>query len=362
LNFRLQPTELISCGSCDFTSSKAAQTTQDYHVLFGHRHQQQYQVHDVQVYNVWSCEHVAVYRRIRAICEIIERHDPDVIFLQVIGRPRTGEVTSYIYCLFQEAPWWGNYDEFSSKEKGYHGYTLSSKSTFCLLLSKLHAAKVPGSSPPYTPSSPMYCPSSPPRPCEPRAPSDLLSAWEYRYWWHHGLRAATCILTCPTPSDTGSVHRRARGSAFLEYFVSVHLFDVAVHHREHGTGTAVLDQNVVLGGDLGWDDDLDGPLRLGDGWVDAWLELCAGGGGGGGWTYDAVANPMVRGLKNMAKERRRSDRFVCKLKDFELDSIQMLGVEPIPGVTRFDDDDGNVVPVLPSHHFGLLLTISPKHD
>jgi hypothetical protein len=34
-------------------------------------------------YNVWSCEHVAVYRRIRAICEIIERHDPDVIFLQV---------------------------------------------------------------------------------------------------------------------------------------------------------------------------------------------------------------------------------------------------------------------------------------
>jgi len=34
-------------------------------------------------YNVWSCEHVAVYRRIRAICEVIERHDPDVVFLQV---------------------------------------------------------------------------------------------------------------------------------------------------------------------------------------------------------------------------------------------------------------------------------------
>ena len=34
-------------------------------------------------YNVWSCEHVAVYRRIRAICEVIERHDPDVVFLQM---------------------------------------------------------------------------------------------------------------------------------------------------------------------------------------------------------------------------------------------------------------------------------------
>ena len=34
-------------------------------------------------YNVWSREHVAVYRRIHAISELIEQHDPDVIFLQV---------------------------------------------------------------------------------------------------------------------------------------------------------------------------------------------------------------------------------------------------------------------------------------
>ena len=53
------------------------------------------------------------------------------------------------------------------------------------------------------------------------------------------------------------------------------------------------ERSFVLGGDLGWDDDLDGPLRqprVGDGgWVDAWLELR--GGEDGGWTYDAVANP-----------------------------------------------------------------------
>jgi hypothetical protein len=38
-----------------------------------------------QTYNVWSCEHVAVYRRIQSICEIIEHHVPDVIFLQVLA-------------------------------------------------------------------------------------------------------------------------------------------------------------------------------------------------------------------------------------------------------------------------------------
>ena len=90
--------------------------------------------------------------------------------------------------------------------------------------------------------------------------------------------------------------------------------------------------------------------------MDAWRELR----GDGGWTYDVVANPMVKGL-NLPVERRRPDRFICKLRDFVLGSIEMVGVEPIPGVARFDDK-GGVVPVLPSHHFGLLLTIAPKHN
>lgn len=82
----------------------------------------------------------------------------------------------------------------------------------------------------------------------------------------------------------------------------------------------MLDGNVVLGGDLGWDDDLDGPIRLPDGWVDAWRELR---GGDGGWTYDVVANRMLRGLGNPGQ--RREDRFICKLRSFVLDSIEMVG-------------------------------------
>jgi tyrosyl-DNA phosphodiesterase 2 len=67
--------------------------------------------------------------------------------------------------------------------------------------------------------------------------------------------------------------------------------------------------------------------RVGDGgWVDAWLEL---GGGSGGWTYDAVANPMLKGF-NLLAERMRPDRFICKLRDFTLGSIHMLGMEAIP--------------------------------
>ena len=157
-----------------------------------------------------------------------------------------------------------------------------------------------------------------------------------------------CWLASPAPSVVGCVHRRARASAFLEHF------DVVHQPRKY-------ERSFVLGGDLGWDDDLDGPLRqprVGDGgWVDAWLELR--GGEAGGWTYDAVANPMLMGL-HLPEERRRPDRFICKLRDFTLESIEMLGVEAIPGVTRFDQKQEIFVPVHPSYHFGLLLTISPK--
>jgi tyrosyl-DNA phosphodiesterase 2 len=34
-------------------------------------------------YNVWSNEHVAVYRRMQAIGDLVIKHDPDVIFFQV---------------------------------------------------------------------------------------------------------------------------------------------------------------------------------------------------------------------------------------------------------------------------------------
>ncbi|KAK3125117.1 hypothetical protein QOZ80_7BG0600270 [Eleusine coracana subsp. coracana] len=127
----------------------------------------------------------------------------------------------------------------------------------------------------------------------------------------------------PTSSEIGSVHRRERAAAFLEHFN-------ALNQKLSGRRIS----SFVLGGDFGWDDDLDGPLRL----PDAWLELRGDGDGDGDgkWTYDVVANRMLRGLTKPG--RRKADRFICKLKDFTLVSIEMVGVEPIPGVTRFDDE------------------------
>uniref|UniRef100_A0A0E0D1N1 Endonuclease/exonuclease/phosphatase domain-containing protein n=1 Tax=Oryza meridionalis TaxID=40149 RepID=A0A0E0D1N1_9ORYZ len=282
-------------------------------------------------YNVWSNEHVAVYRRIQAISDLISRHEPHVIFLQ--------EVTEYICSIFEEDHWWTQYKKFSSKDKNLGSSCWSSttqESHFCLLLSKLNAGAYECQS--------LWSP--PPRAAA--TPPGLLSAMVYKpfppehphveFGPAHRVCAATCRLVPPTPTDVGAAERRASAALFLEHF------DV------HGHG------DVVLGGDFSWDEDLDGPLRLGPGWVDAWEELR--GGGGGGWTYDVAANPMLKGWRK-PEMRKRPDRFLCMLRDFKLDRVEMVGVEPIPGVTHCDDT-GNVLPVLPSHHFGLLLTIAPQ--
>jgi tyrosyl-DNA phosphodiesterase 2 len=159
--------------------------------------------------------------------------------------------------------------------------------------------------------------------------------------WEHSVRVATCRLPGPTPEDAHCFDRLDGTSTFFKY----------AYEDD--------DCNVVLAGGMGWDEDLDGPGRFTYGergvWVDAWCEL-RGSEDAGGWTYDVVANPMLKGRK---PERKRPDRFFCKLRDFTLDSIEIIGVEAIPGFT-YTDDKGGVVPVLPSHHFGLVLTISPK--
>ena len=61
--------------------------------------------------------------------------------------------------------------------------------------------------------------------------------------------------------------------------------------------------------------------------------------------------------------RKRLDRAFVKLKHFDVKSIEMVGTQPIPGVTyhKTVSNRGKAeiieLPVVPSDHFGLLLTL-----
>lgn len=118
--------------------------------------------------------------------------------------------------------------------------------------------------------------------------------------------------------------------------------------------------NVIFGGDMNWDDKLDGKFPLADKWVDVWEVMKPGD---LGFTYDTKANPMLSGNRALQK---RLDRILCRLDDYKLGGIEMVGKEAIPGLSYEKEKKvrGEIkkleLPVLPSDHFGLLLTLLPK--
>ncbi|XP_057962172.1 uncharacterized protein LOC131153746 [Malania oleifera] len=118
--------------------------------------------------------------------------------------------------------------------------------------------------------------------------------------------------------------------------------------------------NVIFCGDMNWDDKLDEHFPLPHGWVDAWTELRPRE---NGWTHDTKSNQMLSGNRTLQK---RLDRFNCSLRDFTCSDIDMIGMEEIPGLSyckekKMKTEMRNLVlPVLPSDHYGLLLTLSSK--
>ena len=119
-------------------------------------------------------------------------------------------------------------------------------------------------------------------------------------------------------------------------------------------------KNVVFCGDMNWDEKLDGEFPALTTWVDAWAQLKPGE---EGWTYDTKSNAMI---SENRKLQRRLDRFICKLPGFDIIDIEMIGLEPIPGLSYLKEKKVRKemktleLPVLPSDHYGLLLTIQRK--
>jgi tyrosyl-DNA phosphodiesterase 2 len=117
-------------------------------------------------------------------------------------------------------------------------------------------------------------------------------------------------------------------------------------------------RNAILCGDMNWNEKVDGPFPMPDGWIDAWVHLKPGE---DGWTYDTKANGMLSANR---KIQGRLDRFMCKLEDFKIDGIELIGTEAIPGVMYVKEKKVcNLIrqielPVFPSDHFGLILSVT----
>ncbi|XP_047958953.1 uncharacterized protein LOC125204358 [Salvia hispanica] len=262
-------------------------------------------------YNVWFREDVEMHKRMRAIGDLIELHAPDVMCFQ--------EVTPNLYDIFQKSGWW----------KGYRCSIPDENSItapyFCMQLSKLPVKS-------YS-TKPFHNSVMGRELC--LAEVDVLPGTT--------MVIATSHLEspCPAPPTWNQMFSKER-----------------VVQANEAVRSLAKHENVIFCGDMNWDDKLDGAFPLAGGWVDAWTELKPRE---DGWTYDTKSNKMLSGNRSLQK---RLDRFICKLKDLKIRNIEMIGRDAIAGVSYIKEKKvkGQVkelsLPVLPSDHYGLLLTIS----
>ncbi|XP_048230990.1 uncharacterized protein LOC8284181 [Ricinus communis] len=264
-------------------------------------------------YNVWFREALEVHKRMKALGDIIQLHSPDVICFQ--------EVTPNIYDIFRQSGWWKVYHCSVSNE------TAGSRPYFCMQLSKLQVRS-------------FSC-----RPFNNSVMGRELCIAELEVPHSKPLVVATSHLEspCPAPPTWDQMFSKER-----------------VDQAKEATNALSKNPNVIFGGDMNWDDKLDGQFPLPGGWVDAWAELRPGE---NGWTYDTKCNKMLSGNRTLQK---RLDRFVCSLRDFKISKIDTIGKEAIPGLSHIKEKKVRKevkmleLPVLPSDHYGLLLTISAR--
>ncbi len=117
--------------------------------------------------------------------------------------------------------------------------------------------------------------------------------------------------------------------------------------RERQLNEALLstldnEDNFVVG-DLSLVNEIDGKVRLMGDWKDAWVEL-KGEGGEAGDTLVPESNPL---LSRSQLPRGRPDRILYKVSRYKLDSVDVVGQQPMAGVG-----------VHVSSHFAVLASFS----
>ncbi|XP_074382550.1 uncharacterized protein LOC141724336 isoform X2 [Apium graveolens] len=253
-------------------------------------------------YNVWFREDLEMRQRMNALGNLIEMHSPDII------------------CL-QQSSWWKLYKCSVSNEMAF------TRAYFCMQLSKM--------------------------------PGNLFSCKPYR---NSIMGRELCVAEVVSREDkplviaTSHLESPCPGPPKWDQMYSKERVDQA----KEAINFLKQHKNVIFCGDMNWDDKLDGQVPVPDGWVDAWTELKPGE---LGFTYDTKTNKMLSGNRTLQK---RLDRFLCSLRDFKLVRIEMIGMEAIPGLSYCKEKKVKnevkkmMLPVLPSDHYGLLLTICPS--
>ena len=154
------------------------------------------------------------------------------------------------------------------------------------------------------------------------------------------------ILVAETKSSSSS----ARAKFVIAATHLIHSgFNTEVREKQLKESIKVISayDNVCVMGDLNIEDKVDGDIILPSPWIDAWLSI-RGNTNTNGYTWDRSKTPFTSVVKksvNATSYQARLDRVLCKLSDFEVKDMIIVG------------DKLTKSGILPSDHFGLFTVI-----
>jgi hypothetical protein len=285
-------------------------------------------------YNIWFDASNAIMDRTEYLAKVIEDSDPDVLCLQ--------EVTLQIFFVLQGQEWFEKYNLCSqpSETELQLGY-------FCCVLvknSSASKASIDGDGNIF------------------RTADNTNGGFREGSWKVHKSSFQNSIMGRNLQYAYGlGSPKLAVATSHLESWIMQDPKGMAEKRKQqliyslNHLGNRFDD--VVFIGDMNWNDSKDGACPVNEPWEDAWMKLRPES--DDGYTYDAKRNTMLRG--NLCA---RFDRAFCKLKNYSLESIQMVGTNPEINGKTFErpyiekgEHKKIKVDVLPSDHYGLLLRL-----
>ena len=177
----------------------------------------------------------------------------------------------------------------------------------------------------------------------------ILSLFPVERWQVYTLKTSPRNRTLVVAETKSSTSSAETGFVIATTHLAYSAYNTRLREEQLKESIKIISayDNVCVMGDLNIQDKVDGDIILPTPWIDAWLSI-PGNTDNNGNTWDRSKTPFTSVIKrtvNATSYQARLDRVLCKLSDFKVKEMRIVGDK----VTKSG--------ILPSDHFGLFTII-----
>ena len=177
----------------------------------------------------------------------------------------------------------------------------------------------------------------------------ILSSFPVERWQVYTLKTSPRNRTLVVAETKSSFSSAEAGFVIATTHLAYSAYNTRLREEQLKESIKIISayDNVCVMGDLNIEDKVDGDIILPSPWIDAWLSI-PGNTDNNGYTWDRSKTPFTSVVKksvNATSYQARLDRVLCKLSDFKVKEMRIVG------------DKMTKSGILPSDHFGLFIVI-----